>query len=59
MAVEDFTQTVEEARAAATLIQDELAVGWGTSMDEVDARLRLAISRIDLLCLLAALGPDD
>ena len=72
LAVEDFTQAVGEAQAAAGLIRDKLAAGRATVVAEVDARqavvraehdvldarLRLAIARIDLLRLLAALGPD-
>ena len=72
LAVQDFGQAVEEARTAATLIRDKLAAGRATVVDEVDARhavliaeqdvldghLRLAVARIDLLRLLAALEPD-
>ena len=72
LAVEDFRQAVGEAQAAAGLIRDKLAAGRATVVAEVDARqavvraehdvldarLRLAIARIDLLRLLAALGPD-
>ena len=72
LAVEDFTQAVGEAQAAAGLIRDKLAAGRATVVAEVDARqavlraehdaldarLRLALARIDLLRLLAALGPD-
>ena len=72
LAVQDFGQAVEEARAAATLIRDKLAAGRATVVDEVDARhavlraehdvldgrLRLAGAHIDLLRLLAALDPD-
>ena len=72
LAVQDFGQAVEEARAVATLIRDKLAAGRATVVDEVDARhavlraehdvldgrLRLAGARIDLLRLLAALDPD-
>ena len=73
LAVQDFTQAVGEAQAAAGLIRDKLAAGRATVVAEVDARqavlraehdmldarLRLALARIDLLRLLAALGPDD
>ena len=73
LAVEDFRQAVGEAHAAAGLIRDKLAAGRATVVAEVDARqavlraehdvldarLRLAIARIDLLRLIAALGPDD
>ena len=72
LAVQDFGQAVEEARTAATLIRDKLAAGRATVVDDVDARhavlraeqdvldghLRLAVARIDLLRLLAALEPD-
>ena len=72
VAVQDFGQAAEEARTAATLIRDKLAAGRATVVDEVDARhavlraeqdmldghLRLAVARIDLLRLLAALDPD-
>ena len=72
LAVQDFGQAAEEARTAATLIRDKLAAGRATVVDEVDARhavlrtehdvldgrLRLAVARIDLLRLLAALEPD-
>ena len=72
LAVQDFGQAVEEARTAATLIRDKLAAGRAAVVDEVDARhavlrtehdvldarLRLAGARIDLLRLLAALDPD-
>ena len=72
LAVQDFGQAVEEARTAATLIRAKLAAGRATVVDEVDARhavlrteqdmldghLRLAVARIDLLRLLAALEPD-
>ena len=73
LAVQDFGQAVEEARAAATLIRDKLAAGRATVVDEVDARhavlraehdvldgrLRLAVARIDLLRILAVLDSDD
>ena len=73
LAVEDFRQAVGEAHAAAGLIRDKLAAGRATVVAEVDARqavlraehdvldarLRLAIARIDLLRLIAALGSDD
>ena len=72
LAVEDFTQAVNEAQKAAALTRTKLAAGGTTVVAEVDARqavlraehdvldarLRLAIARIDLLRLLAALGPD-
>ena len=72
LAVQDFGQAVGEAQTAATLIRDKLAAGRATVVDEVDARhavlrteqdmldgyLRLAVARIDLLRLLAALEPD-
>ncbi len=72
LAVQDLTQAVGEAQAAAGLIRDKLAAGRATVVaemdarqavvraehDVLDARLRLAIARIDLLRLLAALGPD-
>ena len=73
LAVQDLTQAVNEAQKAATLTRDKLAAGRATVVVEVDARqavlraehdmldarLRLALARIDLLRLLAALGPDD
>ena len=73
LAVEDFRQAVGEAHAAAGLIRDKLAANRVTVVAEVDARqavlraehdmldarLRLATARIDLLRLIAALGPDD
>ena len=72
LAVQDFGQAVAEAQTSATLIRDKLAAGRATVVDEVDARhavlraeqdvldghLRLAVARIDLLRLLAALEPD-
>ena len=72
LAVQDFGQAVEEAQTAARLIGDKLATGRTTVVYEVAARhavlrteqdmldrpLRLAVARIDLLRLLAALEPD-
>ena len=65
-------QSINEAQKAATLTRTKLAAGRATVVAEVDTRqavlriehdvldtrLRLAIARIDLLRLLAALGPD-
>ena len=72
LAVQDFGQAVEEARTAAALTRAKVDAGRATVVDEVDARhavlrteqdmldghLRLAVARIDLLRLLAALEPD-
>ena len=72
LAVQDFGQAVEEARIATTLTRAKVDAGRATVVDDMDARhavlraehdvldgrLRLAVARIDLLRLLAALEPD-